>query len=182
MSGKTGTTKCSYCRRPFETDGKKQCPACREEMRQKNEQWEKAVQKEGYNMALYHARKEARLSRRALAKLAGVSESSYSKCESGELDLSEPKRARVARVLKKPVEALWEHPYRVRCRNCLSSFTPVKGEMVCPQCREDARRTAQRARAQAPGANQKLLAQDCRKAMEAGYGHHYGLWRAGVII
>ncbi len=33
-----------------------------------------------------------------------------------------------------------------------------------------------------PGESQHLLSMDCRKAKEAGYGHSYGLWRAGVII
>jgi hypothetical protein len=33
-----------------------------------------------------------------------------------------------------------------------------------------------------PGESQHLLSVDCRKAKEAGYGHSYGLWRAGVII
>lgn len=33
-----------------------------------------------------------------------------------------------------------------------------------------------------PGESQHLLSMDCRKAKEAGYGHSYGKWRAGVII
>lgn len=33
-----------------------------------------------------------------------------------------------------------------------------------------------------PGVNQHLIALDCREAEKAGYGHSYGLWRAGIII
>lgn len=33
-----------------------------------------------------------------------------------------------------------------------------------------------------PGVNQHLISLDCREAEKAGYGHHYGWWRAGVII
>lgn len=33
-----------------------------------------------------------------------------------------------------------------------------------------------------PGESQHLLSMDCREAAKAGYGHSYGLWRAGVII
>lgn len=168
MNRAKSTRYCYECGKRTE-GGDVLCAACLAKKDAREAKREAEYRELGWNMALYYARRAKGLSRRGLSRLAGISETTYDKCESGTGDLTEPNRARVARVLGVPVTKLWDEPYKVRCRNCLTMFVPTRNEHVCPSCREDARREArEHGRHTAPGSNQKRIATIARMARKQG--------------
>lgn len=135
----------------------------------------------GFRMALVKARQARHMTIEAVSRELGMADGTYTRIENGEAAVKPSRRQQIATYFGIEERVLFPEPFLVRCRTCKKLFEPENDQRTCQECKakaagKNARKTLRY------GDNQKLISADCRKAKEAGYGHSYGKWRAGVII